>query len=169
MSKTKAAARRSSQDSATAEEATPAADGRPAWQTIFVMARIFYAMRSRCEEALKPYGLTSMQFTLLSTLHAHAGLSSAELSRRFNVTPQTMGEMIVNLERRSLVERQQDPHNRRALKLNLTKEGYQLLRKGEEAMMGVENEMFADLPEREREALLQRLTTLHDHLVNAPE
>jgi DNA-binding MarR family transcriptional regulator len=136
---------------------------------IFLTARIFYTMRNRCEDALKPFGLTSMQFTILSTLKSHAGLSSAELSRRFNVTPQTMGEMIVNLERRALVERQQDPQNRRALKLDLTGDGRALLAQGEAAMLGVENDMFGALPDRDREGLLQRLSDLHDRVVQMPE
>ena len=108
------------------------------WGMIYLLARIFYAMRQRTEDALKPFNLTPMQFTILSTMYRWQGLSSAELSRRFNVTPQTMGEMIGNLERRGLVERAQDPANRRALRLNLTEEGARLFRICEAAMHEVE-------------------------------
>jgi DNA-binding MarR family transcriptional regulator len=132
------------------------------WGMIFVLARIFYAMRSRCDEALQPHGLTPMQFTIISTLNAYSGMSSAELSRRFNVTPQTMGEMIVNLERRAVVERRQDPTNRRALKLSLTDEGRRLLEVGNKAMNKVETEMFSALPPAAREDLRTRLRELHD-------
>lgn len=154
-----------SHPAATPSSAGLADDAPPAsWGMIFILARIFYAMRSRCEEALQPHGLTPMQFTIISTLNAFSGMSSAELSRRFNVTPQTMGEMIVNLERRALVERRQDPANRRALKLSLTDEGRGLLEAGDAVMNKVETEMFSSLPPAEREELRSRLRELHEQL-----
>jgi DNA-binding MarR family transcriptional regulator len=134
------------------------------WGMIYLLARIFYAMRQRTEDALKPHNLTPMQFTIISTLGRRQGLSSAELSRRFSVTPQTMGEMIGNLERRSLVARVQDPANRRALKLNLTQEGERLLRLCETAMHDVEAAMFEDMSPREFEALRARMISLHGRL-----
>jgi DNA-binding MarR family transcriptional regulator len=145
------------------EEAEPA--GPPdKWGMIYMLARIFYAMRQRTEDALRPHNLTPMQFTILNSLKTWDGLSSAELSRRFRVTPQTMGEMIGNLERRSLVIRVQDPSNRRALKLSLTRTGDQLLDTCESAMQAVEAEMFADMSPRDLDALRGRMIALHSHL-----
>jgi DNA-binding MarR family transcriptional regulator len=134
------------------------------WGMIYLLARIFYAMRQRTEDALKPHNLTPMQFTILASLKSWNGLSSAELSRRFGVTPQTMGEMIGNLERRSLIARVQDPANRRALRLSLTRAGEQLLDACEAAMQAVEAEMFADISPRDMESLRARMVGLHNHL-----
>ena len=134
------------------------------WEMIYLFARIFYDMRSRCEEALKPHGVTTMQFTIMATLERWSGLSSAELSRRFNVTPQTMGEMIGNLERRALVERLQDPANRRALRLNLTASGRKLVKLCNTAMDHVETQMLKGLSRREIEELRERLLSLNAHL-----
>ena len=145
------------------EEATP--DGPPEkWGMIYLLARIFYAMRQKSEDALRPHNLTPMQFTILNSLKTWQGLSSAELSRRFGVTPQTMGEMIGNLERRALVVRVQDPANRRALKLSLTPSGERLLDTCESAMQAVEADMFADMSPRDLEALRGRMVGLHNHL-----
>ena len=134
------------------------------WGMIYMLARIFYAMRQRTEDALRPHNLTPMQFTILNSLKTWDGLSSAELSRRFRVTPQTMGEMVGNLERRALVARSQDPSNRRALKLSLTPAGDQLLDTCDSAMQAVEEEMFADMSPRDLEALRGRMIGLHSHL-----
>jgi len=131
---------------------------------IYLLARIFYGMRNRCEDALRPYGLTPMQFTILATLGRWPDLSSAELSRRFDVTPQTMGEMIGNLERRRLLERSQDPANRRALLLSLTDDGRELVKTCNAAMGEVEAEMLSGLSQRELKDLRVRLGALHDHL-----
>ena len=134
------------------------------WGMIYLLARIFYAMRQKSEDALRPHNLTPMQFTILSSLKRWDGLSSAELSRRFGVTPQTMGEMVGNLERRSLIARVQDPANRRALRLSLTAPGDRLLGVCEAAMQAVEVQMFEQMSSRDLEALRGRLTGLHDHL-----
>ena len=134
------------------------------WGMIYLLARIFYAMRQRSEDALRPHNLTPMQFTILNSLKTWEGLSSAELSRRFGVTPQTMGEMIGNLERRALIARVQDPANRRALKLSLTGAGERLLDACEAAMQGVEADMFADMSARDLDALRGRMVSLHNHL-----
>ena len=134
------------------------------WGMIYLLARIFYAMRGHTEDALKPYGLTPMQVTILATLNRWDGLSSAEMSRRFGVTPQTMGEMIANLERRSLLARTQDPSNRRALKLNLTADGRKMVRQCDEVLDGVETDMFKGMSEREFKQLRRQLAQLHDDL-----
>jgi DNA-binding MarR family transcriptional regulator len=134
------------------------------WEMIYLFARIFYDMRVRCEEALKPHAVTTMQFTIMATLERWNGLSSAELSRRFNVTPQTMGEMIGNLERRLLVERRQDPANRRALRLSLTTNGKRLVKLCNAAMDKVETQMLKGLSKREVEELRERMLSLADHL-----
>jgi DNA-binding MarR family transcriptional regulator len=148
-----------------AATANDAAMGPPEkWGMIYLLARIFYAMRQRTEDALRPHNLTPMQFTILSSLKTWDGLSSAELSRRFGVTPQTMGEMIGNLERRALIARVQDPANRRALKLSLTGAGERLLETCEAAMQAVEAEMFEDMSARDLDALRGRMLGLHNHL-----
>ena len=172
MSKTKVvnAALRPSQDQPSEANDAAAPRGAPvAWEMIYLLARVFYGMRSQCEEALKPCSLTPMQFTILSSLRTMQGLSSAELSRRFKVTPQTMGEMIVNLEKRSLVAREQDPQNRRALKLGLTDEGLALLRQGEQAMLTVEEGMFGAMPGGDRERLRGALLALYEQISPAAE
>ena len=134
------------------------------WGMIYLLARIFYAMRQKTEDALRPFNMTPMQFTILATLRRWDGLSSAELSRRFGVTPQTMGEMIGNLERRALVVRAQDPSNRRALRLALTDHGREQLIDCEAVIHKVEAAMFEDMSPRDLEALKGRMISLHAHL-----
>ena len=134
------------------------------WSLIYLFARIFYAVRMRTEEALKPHSLTPMQFTILATLGRWPDISSAELSRRFNVTPQTMGEMVANLERRSLVSRGQDQSNRRALRLSLTDAGRRLVSACDDEMNRVEAEMVKGLSPAQRAELKAALAALHGQI-----
>ncbi len=153
------------QNEATDAPARPVPGGPPEkWGLIYLLARIFYSMRQKSEDALRPHNLTPMQFTILSSLKRWHGSSSAELSRRFGVTPQTMGEMVGNLERRALIARVQDPANRRALRLSLTAHGLELFAICEAEMQAVEALMCEDMSPRDVEALRARLGVLHDHL-----
>lgn len=131
------------------------------WGMVYLLARAFYALRERTEQALKPHNLTPMQFTILASLERWKGLNSAELSRRFKVTPQTMGEMIANLERRGLLVRLADPGNRRALKLELTADGVGLVDACTARVRQMELELFSTFsPEQVRE-LRTSLSALH--------
>jgi len=150
------------QVASTADAQSP--NGPFSWSLIYLFARIFYAVRMRSEEALKPYSLTPMQFTILATLGRWPDISSAELSRRFNVTPQTMGEMVANLERRSLVSRGQDQSNRRALKLSLTDAGRRLVGACDDEMNKVEAEIVKGLSPAQRAELKTSLAALHGQI-----
>jgi DNA-binding MarR family transcriptional regulator len=136
---------------------------------VYLLARVFYAVHDRTEQTLKPDGLTPMQFTILASVGRWKGLSSAELSRRFKVTPQTMGEMIANLERRGLVARLADPDNRRTLKLELTADGEQLVETCTGRMRQMELELFSAFSPQELHELRERLVALHQHLGLTPQ
>jgi len=151
---------------------TPARAGRPGpspdvfeppfeWGMVYLLARLFYAVRDRTEATLRPHNLTPMQFTIMASLARWQGLTSAELSRRFKVTPQTMGEMIANLERRGLVARREDPGNRRALRVALTPKGGRLVDACNDRVREMEKELFGDFSPHELADLRTRLAALH--------
>jgi DNA-binding MarR family transcriptional regulator len=134
------------------------------WGMIYLIARIFYEVKDRTEAALGPFELTSMQFTILASVGRWNGLSSAELSRRFGVTPQTMGEMIANLQRRDLVVRRRDPSDARTLKVDLTDEGHRLVEACNAQMRKTEMAMMKDLSPAEVQDLRAGLVALHEQL-----
>jgi DNA-binding MarR family transcriptional regulator len=142
----------------------PAFEAPFKWDMVYLLARTFYEVRDRTDATLKPFNLTPMQFTILASLGRWEGLNSAELSRRFNVTPQSMGEMVGNLERRGLVVRRSDPDNRRALKLELTNKGRGLVETCTAGMRKLEMELFSAFSPDELHDLRERLITLHEHL-----
>src|SRR5689334_4632464 len=91
--------------------------------TLYLVHTLAHASRSMLDDALRHLDLSSLQYTVLSVLAQNANLSSSRLSRRFYVTPQTMGELILLLERKGLIERREDPANKKALLLSLTRLG----------------------------------------------
>jgi DNA-binding MarR family transcriptional regulator len=140
------------------------APGQTEWtpgypRAIFFLNQANHAVRSRLEEALRHLEVTGIQYTVLSVIASREGLSSAELSRRFFVTPQTMNELINGLERRKLIARKEDPENRRILKMRLTGSGRRLLTECDKVADRVETDVFSAMP-RESYEQLRTLTRM---------
>ena len=95
------------------------------------MHALTHASRSSLDDALRHLDLSSLQYTVLSVLARNENLSSSRLSRRFYVTPQAMGEIILLLERKGLIERREDPANKKVLLLSLTRFGKSVCAEGD--------------------------------------
>jgi DNA-binding MarR family transcriptional regulator len=125
--------------------------------TLYMVKRLELVIRARMDVALRPFGLSTVQFTALTALRARDGLSSAQLARRSFVTPQTMNEMVHSLERRGLIARRQAPDNRRVLLLTLTDSGQELLAQCDPLVESIEGEMLAAIPAGQHGLLRQSL------------
>lgn len=136
---------------------------RSAVRTSYLLYHAWFAMRNRVDEALKPYGLTSMQYTLLSTLAARKNLSSAQLSRRFYITPQAMGQVLNQLEAAGWLTRTPDPENHRVLQVNLTKAGRERVSMCDAEMNLIEDKAFARI---DRSTLAAMRTGLESMMVS---
>lgn len=122
-------------------------------RAIYFLNQANHAVRSRLEAALSGLQMTGIQYTVLSVIGSREGLSSAELSRRFFVTPQTMNELIGGLQRRNLITRKEDPANRRILRMSLTTEGKRMIKACDAAADAVERDIFSFLPQESYQQL----------------
>lgn len=129
-------------------------------RTIYLVRQLQLAIYARLEEVLRAHQLTPIQYTVLSILCGRQGLSSADLARRFSVTPQSMNELVAVLERKGLILRQEAPENRRVLRVSPTAEGKRLLARCDRLADGLEAEFFADLGRAELAAFRGTLAKL---------
>ena len=125
----------------------------------YVIARLDRAVRRGIEEVITPHGLSVPQFTVLSVLARRSGLSNAQLARRAYITPQSMNEVVLGLERQGLLRRSPDPAHRRILRAELTAEGRKMLRRCESAVAEMEEQMLGALPAASRERIVHDLAT----------
>ena len=125
----------------------------------YVIARLERAIRNAIGERVKPYGLTTSQYTTLSILGAKGRLSNAQLARRAYITPQSMNEVIEALESKGLIERSAHPDHGRVLPAVLTRDGRKVLAACDRAVDALEEEMLQDLSVRDRAKLAAGLTT----------
>ena len=89
-------------------------------------------------------------------------LRVADLAVRAGVTPQSMGELVDDLEARGYVERRPDPADRRAKRIHLTDKGRTTAAAAEQAMRNVEEHLVAVLGDAEYRRLRATLGTVLD-------
>src|SRR5690349_8380012 len=92
------------------------------------------------EIALRPHGLSSPQYAVLSVLARSPGASNADLARACNTTPQAMNGVLATLEREHLIERHPHPTHGRILQVTLTPTGRQRLEAAHPAVRELERE-----------------------------
>ena len=123
----------------------------------YQMKRAQHALRLEMDGVLRVVGLTTPQYAVLSVLEEEAGLSGAALARRCFVTPQTMNQILMNLQGSGTVERSPHPEHGRVLSAYLTPKGKELVALAHEKVGAVEERMLAGLNREERSLLLEAL------------
>jgi DNA-binding MarR family transcriptional regulator len=123
-----------------------AAVADPARPSLLYMAKqLELVVRARLDDILRDEGITALQYTALTVLDRHDGLSPAQRARDSFVTPQSTASLVANLERRGLVRRERNPVNRRELVVRLTDPGRELLRRRAAEVAALEDRMTAAL------------------------
>ncbi|GAB3256169.1 MarR family winged helix-turn-helix transcriptional regulator [Nocardioides dilutus] len=94
---------------------------------LYLIKQVELAVRQELDDVVAAADLTTLQYTALTVLERHPGMTSAELARNSFVRAQTMAEMVTYLLDRGLVTRERDPANRKQYLLALSREGHQVL------------------------------------------
>lgn len=124
---------------------------------LYVIKQLELAVRSHLDDVVAAAGITALQYTALTVLDHHDGLSLAQLARNSFVTPQSVADLVANLERHGLVRRDRNPRDRRELVVSLTPRGRKLLATYAPAVAALEATMTAGLTP-------QQIGIFRDHL-----
>ena len=124
-------------------------------------------VRSRLRDR---FGTTLPRFDLLSQLERHPeGLKMNELSRLLMVTGGNVTAIVDQLEKEGLVERLDEPADRRAFRIRLTRAGEksfaEMAREHEEWVV----DMLSGLSRREQDDLLRLLAKAKVHALEVAE
>jgi DNA-binding MarR family transcriptional regulator len=120
------------------------------------------AVRARIDEIVQPFRLTATQYTALSVLSRHPGMSSAQLARRSFVSPQAANEMVSVLSRRGLIRRKVAREGGRALLIFLTSRGGRTVSQCDELVDAVEAQLFDGHTRREEAQFRAMLRTCRE-------
>lgn len=130
----------------------------------YLVKRLELAIRAEMDAIVGEHGVTALQYTALSALARHPGLSGAQLARRAFVSPQAGSEMVGILERKGLVSRSPHEANRRVLRISLTPAGEELLAACYPAVDDLEHRMLKRLSDERVAELRDALGSCIDEL-----
>ena len=91
-----------------------------------VLPQLLHQYFSCCFVRLDKLGIHPGQVPLLLALREQMGCTQAELSRRLHIKAPTVTVMLDKMERMGLVERRQDPGDKRKLRIYTTEEGQKI-------------------------------------------
>jgi len=121
-------------------------------RTIYLIKRLETEVTANMIKILGDYDITPSQFIILNFVGDNeTDLSSAQLSRRFLMTPQSMNEVVTTLQRKELLERNTDPNHKRILRITLTEKGKEVLEICNAAMDVFEEKLLKKLKVKEKE------------------
>lgn len=133
----------------------------------YLIKELERVVRQRIDEIVEPLGLTAVQYTALSVLSHHPGMSSAQLARRSFISPQAAHELVSVLERRGLIRRRPEEAGGRTLWTYLTAKGQRTLATCDAHVDGLEAQLFGGVTRREEAQFRSMLRACRD-AVRAP-
>ena len=135
---------------------------------LYLIKQVELAVRQALDDVVATADLTTLQYTALTVLQRHPGMTSAELARNSFVRAQTMAEMITYLLGRGLVARERDKNNRKQYLLTLTPEGQRVLDELFDAVADVEAKMLDGFDGGQTEILRTYLSRCRQSLSGRP-
>jgi DNA-binding MarR family transcriptional regulator len=130
----------------------------------YLLKRAQTALHAALAGALRGPGATVAQYAVLTALDEEPGLSNADLARRAFVTPQTMNEVLRELEDKHWVTRHPHPGHGRILQASLTPPGRTALAACHQAAGVIEEQMLTPLTPAQRQQLTAALHACIDAL-----
>lgn len=126
----------------------------------FIVRRVHQRIGSIFQDRMKPFDLTPPQFSALCRMSEYAELSQNQLGRLVNLDPATNQGVVRRLLKRGLIERRDDPNDRRRALLSLTDSGRDLLAQCMPVARRVSPTVLKPLTTEEQATLLELLRRL---------
>jgi MarR family transcriptional regulator for hemolysin len=133
----------------------------------FLIHDIARLMRRNLDRRLQSLGLTQAQWRAIAHLSRDPGLRQAALAERLEVKPITLGRLIDRMEAAGWVERSDDPDDRRASRLHLTRKSLPIIEEMQDHAAETMEEAFAGLSSPVRRQLISALERMKRNLFAA--
>lgn len=91
----------------------------PSRYICFNLSRVMRRVQRYYESSLSSFGITPVQFYVLSALWENDGVKFKDLARNLSMDGSTLTGILDRMERQDLVERRNDPEDRRSLLIYL--------------------------------------------------
>ena len=127
----------------------------------FVDLALHRSMRERSHFA-RATGLSMPQFGILMQLHHHQNCGITDISERFDITAPAASQLVDKLFQNGLIERTEDPNDRRAKQIALSKKGRDLIENGSRQRYRWVDQLVKGVNPEEREKIFAALSILNE-------
>ena len=137
----------------------------------FMIRRAHQIVLALFDEAAREFGITTTQYSVLHTLRAWPEIDQVSLCTLIGLDRSTATLVLTTLERNALIERRQDPADKRRKLLALTPQGHSLLERAASLASAISGPMGEVLSEEELEqmcSLLGRFVQAYNERVRTP-
>jgi DNA-binding MarR family transcriptional regulator len=108
----------------------------------------------------KESGLSIHQLGILMQIHFRGNYGISEISNRFDITNAAASQLVDKLVQSGLIQREEDPQDRRAKLLNLTEKGKKMIQQGAERRYRWVEDLAQKLSAQEREQVNEALNIM---------
>jgi DNA-binding MarR family transcriptional regulator len=112
-------------------------------------------------QRLVDFGLTPVDFSVLSLIGHNPGITSRQLCSALNILPPNLVGKISAMEQRRLIGRRPHPQDGRAVGLHLSTAGEKFMAQAEQAASQLEAEVTSGLSTAEKKTLLRLLQKVY--------
>ena len=105
-------------------------------------------------------GLSMPQFSMMMQLYHRGACGMSEVSERFEITPAAASQLVDKLVHSGLIQRVEDPNDRRAKLLSLTDKGKEFIQQGIEERYRWVEELAGKLSAEERAQISDALNVM---------
>jgi DNA-binding MarR family transcriptional regulator len=132
------------------------------WMDVFM-----HRSMSDWSRYVKTTGLSLPQFSVLMQLHYKGRCGISDVSDRMDITAAAASQLVDRLVVGGLVQRAEDPHDRRAKQIALTAKGEALIASSIEERLRWVEQLAMTLSHQEQQEVAQALQTLIDAALRA--
>lgn len=151
-------------DDATTHQQPPGP--APGELTAWTLVQAYHPVARRFHETFASVGLTKHQFGVLVKLTRDPGVSQAALARHILITPQSMGEILTQMESASLVRRTGPQRRGAPIAVEITHAGRAAVRAAYPLIAAINTPAALGLREDEAVTLNRLLHKVVDHLAH---
>jgi DNA-binding MarR family transcriptional regulator len=126
-------------------------------ELVFQLVETSRLLRTYVEQRARQHGTTRAQWGVMSRLRRQEGLNQAALAEQLDLQPISLARLLDRLQSQDLIERREDPADRRAYRLFLTRTGRALVDDLDTVRTEIAHEI---LGEAEEDAILSAIGTL---------
>ncbi|MDD7306387.1 MAG: MarR family transcriptional regulator [Peptoniphilaceae bacterium] len=132
-------------------------------KTLIALSRTFLSVRRRETKTIRAGGLTVAQFAVIEVLYHKGALPVQAITQKVLTTSGNMTMVIQNLRKMDMVEKLDNPKDKRSYLLKITDKGKKLFEEIFPPHLDNINEIFSVLDEREKNELIKILKKLGEY------